>query len=289
LRRCLLQLICRQPVSPGSKTCFGDLPYAEMTSKAIRLLRDRRAHQPGAANNWLKALSSLYVWAIEAEHTTHNPVRDVPTIKSRSEGFHTWTVEEMRKYEAQHPIGTQARLAFALLAYTGQRRSDIIALGPQHVREGRLRFVQQKGKKRNPVTVEIPILPELARVIEVTPTGHLAFIVNSRGKQWSWGGFSHKFRDWCDEASLPHCSAHGMRKAAACAAAEGGASEMQMMAIFGWKTPDMARVYTRKANRGEMAAQSMHLLAKRQNEEQTNVSHRDIANVDGGKKRRKNL
>jgi hypothetical protein len=64
---------------------------------------------------------------------------------------------------------------------------------------------------------------------------------------------------------------------------------MQMMAIFGWKTPDMARVYTRKANRGEMAAQSMHLLAKRQNEVQTNVSHRDIANVDGGKKRRKNL
>ncbi len=44
----------------------------------------------------------------------------------------------------------KARLALALLLFTGQRRSDITRLGRQHVRNGRLTFTQHKGRKRNP-------------------------------------------------------------------------------------------------------------------------------------------
>jgi integrase len=87
---------------------------------------------------------------------------------------------------------------------------------------------------------------------------------------------------------LPHCSVHGLRKAAACAAAENGATEMQMMAIFGWKTPDMARVYTRKARRSKMAGASMRLIADRQNKDDTNVSHFDSSLKIGGHKIVKN-
>ena len=35
--------------------------------------------------------------------------------------------------------------------------------------------------------------------------------------------FGNKFREWCDEAGLRHCSAHGLRKAAATRLAEHGA------------------------------------------------------------------
>jgi hypothetical protein len=36
--------------------------------------------------------------------------------------------EEVAQFEAQHPIGTKARLALALLLFIGHRRSDVILL-----------------------------------------------------------------------------------------------------------------------------------------------------------------
>jgi integrase len=236
-------------------------------------------------------LNALFTWAIEAEHATANPVRDVPKVRWRSDGHHTWTLGEMRQFEQQQPIGTQARLAMALLAFTGQRRSDVVNLGRQHLtKDGGLKFTQVKNKNRNPVVVEIPILPELRRVIDASPTGSLTFLLNKWGRPMSADDFSRKMREWCDEASLTHCSAHGLRKAAACAAegGAGGASEMQMMAIFGWRDPNQARVYTQRANRGKMAAESMHLLAIPQNAEGTVVSH-FAAHENVGEKKRKKL
>ncbi len=48
------------------------------------------------------------------------------------------------------------------------------------------------------------------------------------GKPFTTSGFGNKFRDWCDEADLPHCSAHGIRKHASVIAAENGATEHQL-------------------------------------------------------------
>ena len=43
-----------------------------------------------------------------------------------------WTDAEIAEYEARHPIGSKARLALALLLYTGQRRSDVVTMGRPH-------------------------------------------------------------------------------------------------------------------------------------------------------------
>lgn len=48
---------------------------------------------------------------------------------------------------------------------------------------------------------------------------------------------------------LTHCSARGLRKAGAPIAAENGATEHQLMAIYGWQSPKQAALYTRKVNR----------------------------------------
>jgi integrase len=42
-----------------------------------------------------------------------------------------WSVAEIEQFEAKYPIGTKARLALALLLYTGQRRSDVVLFGRQ--------------------------------------------------------------------------------------------------------------------------------------------------------------
>jgi integrase len=140
------------------------------------------------------------------------------------------------------------------------RRSDLVQLGKQHVRSGTLRFLQHKGRNRSPITLELPVLPALHAVIEASPTGDMNFLVTERGRPFSAPGFTNWFRDRCNEAGLPHLSAHGLREAGATRAAENGATAHQLMAIFGWRTIKQAEVYTRAAERGRLAGEAMHLL-----------------------------
>ena len=101
-------------------------------------------------------------------------------------------------------------------------------------------------------------------------TGDLAFLVSDHGKPWASGdSFGNKFRDWCTAADLPHCSPHGLRKAGATIAAENGATESQLMAIYGWSDPKMAALYTRKANRKRLAQNAMHHVVPSQTENET--------------------
>jgi hypothetical protein len=67
-------------------------------------------------------------------------------------------------------------------------------------------------------------------------------------------------REWCDEAGLPECTSHGLKKAAATIVAEMGATDRQMMALFDWVTEKMANAYTRKANNTRLAADTARLL-----------------------------
>ncbi|HCX66089.1 MAG TPA: recombinase XerC, partial [Rhodobiaceae bacterium] len=49
--------------------------------------------------------------------------------------------------------------------------------------------------------------------------------------------------------------------AGATIAADNGATEHQLMAIYGWESPKQAALYTRKANRRKLAGDAMHLIA----------------------------
>jgi integrase len=235
---------------------------ARLTAKSVRVLRDRRVERPEAANQRVKFLRAMFTWAVEEELVGVNPARDVRLIKTGSTGFHCWSVDEVERFEQRHAIGTKARLALALLLWTGVRRSDVVLLGKQHARGGWLKFTPQKNRNRSPVTIEIPILPKLQRVIDLSPTGDLTFLVSELNRPFSASGFGSWFRTRCNEAGLPHCSAHGLRKAGATIAAENGASEHQLMSIFGWATLKEAERYTKAARRKKMAGDAMSLLLR---------------------------
>jgi integrase len=273
VRRSLLEATYDELIAPESDHRFSDMPVGRFTTKAVRVLRDRKAATPEAANARLKAIRQVFTWALDSEHehVRANPARDVPYIKSGSQGFHSWTIEEVEQYETRHPIGTKARLALALLLYLGPRRSDVVLFGRQHVRDGWLKFTAFKGRKRSPVTLSLPILPELQAIIDASPCGDLTFLITKFGKPFTHAGFGNWFSRRCKEAGLQHCSAHGLRKAGAAMAAENGATDHQLMAIFGWKTIKEAQRYTRAARQKVLAGSGMPLL--RRPEKGTNVSH----------------
>ena len=262
-RKLILDRLC---ASQGHK------PYRLMEPHHVLRQRDRfeagdpengLKGGPEAGNVLVKALRQVFEWAIPRKLAERNPAKDVPYLSGNPEGWHAWTVEEIRQYEARHPAGSKARLALALLMYTGVRRSDVIRLGRQMVRTGWLRFTEVKGARRKPKLREIPVLPELEVVIAAGPTGDLTFLVTEFGRPFTHGGFGNWFKRRCLEAGLPHCSAHGLRKAAATIAAENGATEWQLMSIFAWETSKEAARYTRKVNRRRLAGEGMHLLAER--------------------------
>jgi integrase len=120
--------------------------------------------------------------------------------------------------------------------------------------------LSEKGKNRKPVSLTIPVLTVLQEAINSTKTGQLVFLATHFGKPFTSNGFGNRFRKWCNQAGLPHCSAHGLRKAGATIAAENGATEHQLMAIFGWKTLKQVQHYTATARQKRLAASGMHLL-----------------------------
>lgn len=260
VRKLILESCFAEPISQGASDFFSEFPVDRLTSKAIRVLRDRKAEFPEAANGRVKAIRQVFKWAVAAEEADRNPAKDVPYIHTASEGFHSWSVEEVSAFRNHYAVGSKERLALALLLYTGQRRSDVVKFGPQHVKDGWLSFTQMKNKGRKPVTLSLPILPELHAAIGATPIGDLAFLVTEFGKPFTSGGFGNWMRKRCDQAGLPHCSAHGLRKAGAAIAAENGATERQLMAIYGWSTMKEAARYTKAARQKVLAASGMKLL-----------------------------
>ena len=242
-----------------SKFCrdHGDRRYKQLEPSKVRKIRDGMADRPEAANSLIKALRQLYGFAVEYDLAKDNPAAAVKYLKPKNkDGVHAWTLGEIEKFEEHYPIGTKARLALALLLYTAQRRGDVIKLGRQMVRDGWLTFTQEKTGQR----MEIPIVAHLQEIIDASPTGDLTYIVTQFHKPFSSAGFGNWFRKRCDEAGLSHCSAHGLRKAAAAKMADSGCTTQEIMAITGHTSIKEVERYTRSADQKRRAGQAMQKI-----------------------------
>jgi integrase len=214
--------------------------------------------KPFAAHNYLKALRGLMEFAAAIGLRKDDPTAGIERVKAKAGRIHTWTEAEIAQFEVKHPIGSRARLAMGLLLYTGQRRSDVIRMGPQHIRDGILFVRQQKtSMAKADEVLEIPIHPELARIIAASKGGNLSFLVTGYGAAFTSAGFGNLFRQWCDEANLHQCSAHGLRKAACRRLAEAGCTAPQIAAISGHKTLAEVQRYIAAADQARLARQAV--------------------------------
>jgi integrase len=230
--------------------------------KDIRLLQ--RQHitailspkKPFAARNWLNTLRSLMKYAVEVGLREEDPTAGVKAIRIKSDGHHSWSEGEIEQFDRRHGPETKARLAMALLLYTGQRRGDVIRIGRQHIRDGVVHIRQQKTG----IELAIPIHANLAEII--TGVNNLTLLTTEYGKPFSATGFSPWFRTRCNEAGLPHCSAHGLRKAAARRLAEAGCTMHEIAAITGHASLSEVQRYTKAADQARLARMAMDKTRK---------------------------
>lgn len=240
------------------RKAHGDKPVSQIKTHHLDAILGKMADRPAAANNLRKVLKRLFRYAVKIGMRTDNPAELTDGFKSDGEGFHTWTEGEIAAFEARHPIGTRARLAFALLLHTGQRRSDVVKMGRQHIKSGRIMVRQTKTG----AAISIPINMELQAALNAMPGDNLTLLLTEFGKPFTSNGFGNWFRDRCDEAGLPQCSAHGLRKAMSRRLAESGATNQQGRAITGHKTDREFNRYAAMADQERLSNDAMANLDK---------------------------
>ncbi|HAK63593.1 MAG TPA: hypothetical protein DCO82_10185 [Alphaproteobacteria bacterium] len=231
----------------------GDKRLALLERRHIKAIIAARAATPSAANNLLRMIRMLMRFAIDIGMRKDDPTYAMRGIRTKAGGFHSWTEEEIAQFEAVHPIGSKARLAFSLMLFTASRRSDAIRMGWQHVKGGRMAIRQQKTDVR----IDVPIHQCLQVILDGAPKSDLTFLLTAHGKPFSPAGFGNWFRAQCDAAGLPQCSAHGLRKAAARRLAEAGCTDREIMSITGHKTTKEVTRYTNAADQVTLSDQAM--------------------------------
>jgi len=219
---------------------------------------DAGAAKPGATRTLMKRLNSVFVFASARGLVIHNPFAGVK-LPREGPGFRAWSDDDIQRFLDHWPEGSRPRLAMLLLLHTGQRRSDVVRMGRQHLRSGVLAVAQSKGRAGQPqVSLQIPLHPDFVAQLQALPKADPTFLTTVYGRPLTPEGFTNWFSDCAAKAGLPSgCSAHGLRKAAARRLAEAGCSAHQIAAITGHKSLKEIERYTQTARQTRLARDAM--------------------------------
>lgn len=235
----------------------GDKHVSTLTTDAIQRMLDKQADRPVVANATLAMLRLLMRFAKSRRYRKDDPTIPLKKLRNRTDGFHTWTDDEIGQFERRWKPGTKERLALYLLLYTAQRRSDVVRMGRQHVKGDLILVTQQKTGTK----LSIPIHPALAAELRQVPKDQLTFLQTSHGKPFTAPGFTNWFFERAQSAGLPKgCSPHGLRKAASRRLAEAGMSASVIQSITGHKTLVEVSRYTAAADQEARARQAVAAL-----------------------------
>lgn len=245
---------------------YGTGSVAHLERKHIIKMMDKKAAQPGAANELLRMIKMLMGRAIDLGMRKDDPTLRVRRMKMRSGGFVTWEEDDIAAFYAAHAEGTRARLALDLLLFTGQRRSDVIRVGRQHLKNGILSIRQQKTG----TAVAIPLHPYLAATLYAQPNDSLTYLLTQYGKPFQPESFTNWFRTCVREAGLREdiatgamgLSPHGLRKACSRRLAQAGCTPHQIKAITGHKKLDEIVRYTEAVDQIRLAHEAIHAIAE---------------------------
>jgi integrase len=213
---------------------------------------------PGAGLSMLKMLRILIRHAIALGWLHHDPSLGIKRPKQGE--VRSWTDAELAQFAAHWPVGSKQRLAFALMLFTGQRRSDVHRMTWADVTGNTIRVVQQKTGAK----LTIPFHADLRAILAATPREHVTILNTEFGMPFTVDGFSGFMRDAIKAAGLPlDCQPHGLRKAAGRRLAEAGCSSRELMAVLGHKTLTEAERYTRDADQARLAGAALARLEGR--------------------------
>jgi integrase len=249
----------RRPIMEKLRTGpWGNVMVRDLAQKHVRAVLDG-VDGGHAKRHWLKTVRALFAYAIETELIEDDPSIGIKVRVAQSDGYHTWNDDEIAQYRAHWPLGSEQRLVLEFALETASRRCEVVRLGRQHVKAGRIKITRAKGCNG----VDIPISPELAAALAAMPphANHLTYLIAPNGEPYSPEQLGRRFAEWATAAGLPpRCRLHGLRKSRTAQLASRGASAHVIMAITGHKSLAEVQRYADKFNRRQAADAAMALL-----------------------------
>lgn len=252
----ILERFCDRLDKKGRR--YGTRPVERVTVGWLDKIFASMAETPAAANVLRKVLSSLMDYAVKLEWRSDNPARLTDSFEENKEGHHTWTDAEIEQYRAKHQLGTMARLTLELALNTAARRCNVATLTRDDIMGGRIIVDHAKGNHE----ASVPMLATTKQALEALPAAPIKHLVVTQfGKPFTVAGLGNRMRKWCDDAGLPHCSMHGLRKAISRIMAETGATDAEGQSVTGHKKAETFAHYRAKANRSRLSDAAFSNLA----------------------------
>lgn len=238
-----------QPISREKITRF--------KSPFIVKLRDKAFEKHGRwfANYTITVLRLLFTWGKERGFVETNPAMGIRAIK-RSKGMadanRPWTDDE--RNIVLETVPAHMKLPIALMMFTGLDPQDAMKLKKSAIKEGMIDTARGKTK----VAVWMPLPEPLLEVLNVSPKHDaITLCASSRGVPWTISGFRASWRKVklkleADGSIGAGLTLKGLRHTVATILAEIGKTPDEIANVLGQKTPDMARHYSKHANRTEI-------------------------------------
>lgn len=231
---------------------YGHLSAKGVTRNFILTWRDKMSETPAKANNSITAVKAVFFFAEDRGIVLHNPTNKIKKLKVGE--WRPWTFEEIDQFYTV--ASNDMKLALDLALYTGQRQGDVLTMHWNHIRDGGISVVQEKGGKR----LWIPMHTKLKDRAELTAKVSVIILTSVTKQPFKKRNLSETFKETCRKAKLPEdCVFHGLRKTACVRLAEAGCSDKEIQAITG-QSLKMIEHYTKMANQKKMALSAMAKL-----------------------------
>lgn len=221
---------------------LGALPLVALKSDGARKelieWRNRYAETPRTADHYASALSQLLAWARDQGETSADPMREWPWIYRVDRSEIIWTAAEIETVCQAAEGEPELQRAILMAAYSGLRQSDLIALPWSSIDRAAGRITRRTKKRRRRVA-DVPLTPELLRVIDATPeVGPI--VLTKDGAPWKASTLQKRWRLARATAIeiLPSIEGkrwHDLRGAFATLLVRSGTPDDDLDRIMGWE------------------------------------------------------
>lgn len=217
-------------------------PVAEITRVHMQRLVDNMAHQPGAANAFVRCSRALFAWAKTRGHVTENPAIDLSVPEMGEHDPWPETVVEAA-LRAEDPT---VRLLTHMLLYTAQRINDVLKMTWSDLADGRVRLTVTKTKRQ----LDIPQHDNLKA--ELAGRSRDAFIVCTKDGKPITDQVARLTLQRFTRSLGCETVPHGLRKNAINALLEAGCSVAETASVS-QQSLQMVEHYARKRNQSKLA------------------------------------
>ena len=234
-----------------------DTPLAKFTPPLVVRIRDTAGKQLGRKwGTYVKTtLSLIFSWGLERGYVDSNPALRIKGIKKPQDApdaNRPWSDTERHVVLAEAPEDpVNLLLPISLMTYCGLDPGDVVKLPKTAIKDGYINT--KRGKTKQPVWLPLPepVKQVLARAKEHNA---MTLCASSDGTPWTYSGLDAAWQRLRtkllkDKKIEPGLMLKGLRHTVATILAEMGYDERTIADMLGQKTTEMARHYSRRANK----------------------------------------